>query len=74
MKNTSNNTPRKPRKCACNCGQMTQGGIFRQGHDSILKSKLVKRIRKGGVRGEQAKVRMKELNWDIPVIRELAGV
>lgn len=74
MKNATTNAPRKPRKCACNCGEMTQGGIFRQGHDSILKSKLIKRIRKGGVRGEQAKVRMNALGWVIPQIRELAGV
>lgn len=68
---TTTNIPRKPRKCACGCNEMTLGGHFRQGHDSKLKSHLLKAIRKGGKRGEQAAVKMVSHGWEIPEVREL---
>lgn len=71
---TPKTTPRKPRKCACGCGEKTHGGIFRQGHDSTLKSKLIRRIRHGGKMGEKAEEKMKSLGWALPKLRNLVLV
>lgn len=41
--------PRKivPKKCACGCGEMTRGGVFKAGHDSKTIAALIKAA--GGV-------------------------
>lgn len=43
-----------PKECACGCGEMTGGGIFRPGHDARHKGNLLKRIDEGGEDGEAA--------------------
>jgi hypothetical protein len=37
----------EPRACACGCGEMTNGGLFRPGHDAKLRSRLLKAIDAG---------------------------
>jgi hypothetical protein len=39
------------KKCECGCGQETSGGMFRQGHDAKLKSKL-RKIVNGKLEGD----------------------
>jgi len=38
---------KKPKECACGCGEMTAGGDFRPGHDSKTLSAIIERV--GGV-------------------------
>jgi hypothetical protein len=37
----------EPRECECGCGEMTNGGLFRPGHDAKLRSRLLKAIDAG---------------------------
>jgi hypothetical protein len=37
----------QPQLCACGCGEMTEGGTFRPGHDARLRSKFLDRVEDG---------------------------
>ncbi len=41
--------PRKvnPKPCQCGCGQLTEGGDFKPGHDAVLKGRLLAEARSG---------------------------
>lgn len=52
-----------PKKCACGCGQMTKGGEFCMGHDSKMKSRLLKEADTGN---EKAIATLLERGWATP--------
>jgi hypothetical protein len=33
-----------PRPCACGCGEMTKGGVFRPGHDARVAYRLLQLV------------------------------
>lgn len=51
---------KESRKCGCGCGKMTKGGEFLPGHDSRLKSQLLKKEKAGD---EAAKAELRKRGW-----------
>lgn len=52
-------------ECLCGCGEKTRGGKFRPGHDSRLKSSLVKTAQgKNKREAKKAVARLTELGWE----------
>lgn len=49
-----------PQECTCGCGEMTNGGKFRPGHDARFKGNLLRAIRAGGDEGTAALERIKD--------------
>lgn len=47
-------------QCECGCGEITNGGRFRPGHDAKLKSRLIKEALAGGKR---AVAKLEALGW-----------
>lgn len=47
-------------QCECGCGEITNGGRFRPGHDAKLKSRLIKEALAGGKR---AAAKLEALGW-----------
>ncbi|MDP9366489.1 MAG: hypothetical protein M3Q10_20070 [Chloroflexota bacterium] len=51
----------EPKSCQCSCGGLTAGGDFLPGHDSKLKSRLIKAARTGDL---AAKDELARHGWD----------
>jgi hypothetical protein len=55
--------PKPANICLCGCGGTTGGGRFLTGHDSKLKSALLRAFRAGGLTPEQSAL-VEQLGWE----------